>query len=111
MKAGHEKRSSELGASEIEHASRLLVERSVVSVSQSGGITAPTVHQTINIQPPGSPASPSAQRNAIITRASRHHHARVESIEVGTGPVALFDGGALTMHVVPLSTMLEGEAA
>jgi hypothetical protein len=51
MKADHEARSTTLARDEIDRATRLLVDQSVTAINQSGGVTAHTVYQTINIHP------------------------------------------------------------
>jgi hypothetical protein len=56
MKSDHEKRSSEIGAIEIEHASRLLVERPVVSVNQSAASPrTPCIRPSTSSQPDRQP--------------------------------------------------------
>jgi hypothetical protein len=103
MKADHEGRSIGLAADQIDRGTRLLVDQSVIATNQSGGIIAHTVHQTINLHPPGAQTNPAAQRRALIDAARKFHRERVERIAKATAPVALLNGGALVMHVVPLA--------
>ena len=58
MKADHEGRSATLAADQIDRGARLLLDQSVTATNQSGGIIAHTVHQTINLHPPGAPTTP-----------------------------------------------------
>jgi hypothetical protein len=103
MKADHENRAATLPTSSIEHATRLLIDQSVVSVNQSGGITAHTVHQTIHVHPPGTSATPASERDGILSRLREFHEARTSGIAAGTAPLQLLDGGILVMHLLPFS--------
>lgn len=96
MKADHERQAARLEPSAIEHATRLLVNQSVISVNQSGGVTAHTVHQTIHVYPPGA-ATPASERNAILSRLQQFHDARSKA------PVRVLGNGKLVMHVLPFS--------
>jgi hypothetical protein len=103
MKADHERDSSPLGTAEVEHAVRLLLDQSVRSVNQSGGITAHTVHQTINLQVPGT--DPRVTADQLLAQAAKLHEDRVDKIVRGAGPVPVLDGGMLILHVVPTSAL------
>jgi hypothetical protein len=103
MKADHESRAAALPPSAIEHATRLLIDQSVVSVNQSGGITAHTVHQTVHVHPPRKSATPAPERDALLSRLREFHEARTSGIAMGTAPLQLLDGGTLVMHVLPFS--------
>ncbi len=72
MKADHERDSSPLGTAEVEHAIRLLLDQSVRSVNQSGGITAHTVHQTIN--PTGARHRPTSERGSTSSGSGEAAH-------------------------------------
>ena len=52
MKADHEGRSAALTEEEVDIGMRLFVNQAVRSDHQSGGITAHTIQQTINVQAP-----------------------------------------------------------
>jgi len=64
MKADHEGRSAALTENELDIGVRLFVNQAVRSDSQSGGITAHTVHQTFNMQVPLSDPEQEEQRRA-----------------------------------------------
>jgi hypothetical protein len=100
MKADHESHATTLSSSAIEHATRVLVNQSVVSVHQSGGITAHTVHQTIHVHPPGTPPT---ERDAILARLRAFHEARTNAVDTGTAPAQLLPDGMLVMHLLPFS--------
>lgn len=88
MKADHESGAATLTSSAIERAARLLINESVVSVNQSGGITAHTVNQTMHVHPPaGSPAS-APTRDAILAGLREFHRGRVNGIAAGKAPRA-----------------------
>jgi hypothetical protein len=73
MRADHASRAAALPADEVDRGARLLINQSVTSVDQSGGITAHTVNQTFNTLAPASRADREAERNSIIVRvASRN---------------------------------------
>jgi hypothetical protein len=110
MKVEHERRGATLSDDEIVRGTRLLVDKSVTAVNQSGGITAHTVHQTINVHPPGAQNGGHADRKSILARIRKFHHERVERIATGTAPVDLLDGGILAMHVVPFDAVGERQA-
>lgn len=105
MKADHEGRSASLATDEIDRGARLLLDQSVIAINQSGGITAHTVHQTINVHPPGAQAIPATERRSLLAVVRKFHGERMEKIATAAAPVALLDGGALVMHVVPLSAI------
>ena len=110
MKADHESGAATLRPSAIERAARLLINESVVSVNQSGGITAHTVNQTIHVHPPaGSPAS-APTRDAILAGLREFHRGRVDCIAAGKAPVPVLDRGILVLHVLPFSTAGERQA-
>lgn len=109
MKAEHESRAASLHSTAIEHATRLLIDQSVVSVNQSGGITAHTVHQTIHVHPT---ASTMPDRDAILSELRVLHEARTGAIASGTAPAQLLEDGMLVMHVLPFSaTATERQAS
>ena len=105
MKADHEGRGATLAADQIDHGAQLLVDQSVAATNQSGGIIAHTVHQTINLHPPGAQITAAAERRSLLDAARGFHRERVEKIATAAAPVALLDGGALVMHVVPLGAL------
>jgi hypothetical protein len=103
MKADHESQAATLAPSAIERATCLLVDQSVVSLNQSGGITAHTVHQTIHVHTPGTLAPAASERDAILSRLRDFHEARTNGVEAGAAPVQPLDDGLLVMHVLPFS--------
>jgi len=105
MKLEHEQRGTTLSDDEIVHGTRLLIDKSVTAVNQSGGITAHTVHQTINVHPPGAQTGGHADRQSILARIRKFHRERVERIATGAAPVALLDNGILAIHVVPFDAV------
>jgi len=105
MKADHEARSEALGADEVDRGTRLFVDQSVATANQSGGITAHTVHQTINLQVPVSQLGQSGERQSIIDRAREFHRSRTVQIASGVASIALLDGGALVLHVIPFKAV------
>jgi hypothetical protein len=111
MKLDHEKRSTTLGANEVDRGTRLLMDQSVVSINQSGGITAHTVHQTINVQPPEVRHDAAAERASIISRLRDFHDDRVKKIKAGSAPVAVLADGTLVMHVLPFSAAYDEQAS
>lgn len=111
MKADHKSRSMILTADEIDRGTRLLLEQSVFSINQSGGITAHTVHQTINVHPPRAQADQGAELRSVAARVREFHNNRVNKIATAAAPVALLDGGMLVMHVVPFSAVDERQAS
>jgi hypothetical protein len=54
MKTDHESRAARVDHDFAETAARLLIDQSVTTINQSGGITARTIH-TINVHPPSVP--------------------------------------------------------
>jgi hypothetical protein len=91
-------------------ASRLL-DKSVTSVNQSGGITAHAVQQTITIQSPNYPPGDRAERQSKVTRARTFHQNRVTQIAATTAPIALLGFGTVVLHLVPFSAIDEQSAA
>jgi hypothetical protein len=110
MKLDHEKRSTPLNASEIDRGARLLLDQSVVSINQSGGITAHTVHQTFNVHPAEAPRDAAAERVSMVRRLRKFHDDRVAKIATGNSPVPILADGALVMHVLPFSAADGGQA-
>jgi hypothetical protein len=96
MKTDHETSSVLLS---VDRGAQLLVDKSVSTVNQSGGITAHTVQ--LNIHPPTAPPSQAAERPSIIARARGFHRSRVAQITTQAEPVALLGFGALVLHLVP----------
>ncbi len=105
MKADHEKRGTVLPADEINRGAQRLIDQSVTAINQSGGIAAHTVHQTVHVHAPVTPAGQGYDRQAIIARARQVHVERIAKITGGAPPVALMDGGMLVLHVVPFSAV------
>jgi hypothetical protein len=64
MKADHEGTSAALTEEELDVGARLFIDQAVRSDNQSGGITAHTINQTFNVQPPLSQTEQEEQRNA-----------------------------------------------
>jgi HNH endonuclease len=87
MKADHENQAATLAASTIERATHFLVDESVMSLNQSGGITAHTVHQTIHVHSPGTSEPATSERHAILSRLRDFHEARTNAVEAGAAPV------------------------
>jgi hypothetical protein len=107
MKADHERRATAVSEEQAEKAARLLLDQSVTSVNQAGGVTAHTVHQTIIVQPPS--GQPGNQSDREVIR--RFHQDRVSKIATAHAPVALLGGGALVLHIVPLAAASGGHAS
>lgn len=105
MKVEHENRSTTLDADDIERATRLLVDQSVTSQNQSGGITAHTVNQTFNVLAPVATGDATAARRERMTRLRQFHDDRVTKIASGEGPVALLENGVLVIHVLPFASL------
>jgi hypothetical protein len=105
MKADHEKSGTVLPADEINRGAKRLIDQSVTAINQSGGIAAHTVHQTVHVHPPATPAVPSDDRQSIIARARQFHIERIAKIIGAAPPVALMDGGKFVLHVVPFSAV------
>jgi hypothetical protein len=68
LKEQHAERFSALLDEEAESGTKLLMEHSAVSIGQSGGITAHTIHQVINNHPPSGPAEHSLRRQSEARR-------------------------------------------
>lgn len=99
MKAKHEGRVERMDSSDVERAVHLVLDESVHSVNQTGGITARNV--TINVERTER-RDPDAD---LLTHAAAFHKERVDRILRNEGPVAVLDGGMLVLHVVPASGM------
>src|SRR5260370_25183538 len=110
MKVEHENRSATLAADDIERATRLLVDQSVSSQNQSGGITAHTVHQTFNVLAPVATGGETAARREHMARLRQFHDDRVAKIASGEGPVALLENGALVIHVLTFDSLVHDPA-
>jgi hypothetical protein len=99
MKAAHESQAGRVDDDLANRAVQLLINQPVVSVNQTGGITAQTVYMTA--VPPRDVA---AERQAALGRITAFHVERTKKL---TGPaplVPVLDGGMLLMHVVPMQT-------
>lgn len=105
MKADHASRVAALPADEVEHGARLLIDQSVASADQSGGITAHTVNQTFNIVAPASRADRAAERRLAIKRLRQFHDERVEKIAAGSAALEMLGNGALILHVLPFGAL------
>jgi hypothetical protein len=105
MKDEHENRSTPLAADNVERATRLLVDQSVTSQNQFGGITANTVNQTFNVLAPVAAGDETAAHREHLTRLHQFHDDRVTKIASGEGPVALLKNGALVIHVLPFASL------
>ncbi len=110
MKVHHASRAAVLPAGEVAHGARLLINQSVASANQVGGITAHTVNQTFNIHAPGTHTDQAAERASIIARLRKFHDERVDKIAAGKGPVSLLDNGALILHVLPFGALDDRQA-
>jgi hypothetical protein len=69
MKVHHASRAAVLPAGEVAHGARLLIDQSVASVNQVGGITAHTVNQTFNVHAAGTHTDRAARHTSIEIRA------------------------------------------
>ena len=101
MKAHHESTNATPIADDIAaKATRLLIQQPVVSVNQSGGITARTVYVT------ALPAQrdEAAERRAALARIRQFHKGRIEKLGSKTPHIPVLGGAILIMHVVPLDT-------
>jgi hypothetical protein len=105
MKIEHENRSTTLAADDIEQATRLLVDQSVTSQNQSGGIVAHTVNQTFNLLAAVPTGGEDAARKDQLKRLRQFHDDRVSKIASGEGPVAILEDGALVIHVLPFTAL------
>src|ERR1700722_4406167 len=101
MKADHGSRAAALPAGEVERGAQLLIDQSVASVDQSGGITAHTVNQTFNMVAPAPRADQAAERRLAIKRLRQFHDERVEKIAAGSAALEMLGSGALILHVLP----------
>jgi hypothetical protein len=97
MKADHEGRATPIADEFAEQAARLLIDQSVVSMNQSGGITARNVYVTAVPQ-----RDESAERSAMIARIAEFHEQRTRKLTSATPQIPVLDGGAILMHVLPL---------
>jgi hypothetical protein len=109
MKTDHEAKikTDHEAHSVLSKKAQLLVDQSVITANQSGGITAHTVHQTFNIQAPTVHSTQAAERQSIVARARAFHRDQVAKIATGAASVAILDGGALVLHLVPFSAVDE----
>jgi hypothetical protein len=97
MKADHEGRATPIADEFADQAARLLVDQSVVSMNQSGGITARNVYVTAVPQ-----RDEGAERRAMLARIGEFHEQRTRKLTTSTPQIPVLDGGALLMHVLPL---------
>ena len=106
MKADHEGRATPIADEFADRAARLLIDQNVVSVNQSGGITARNVYVT---------TAPSrdepADRRAVLARVENFHQERTKKLTSAVPQVPVLDGGVLLMHVVPLQTFDDPQPA
>jgi hypothetical protein len=105
MKADHTSRVAGLPANEVEHGARLLIDQSVASADQSGGITAHTVNQTFNMVAPASRADQAAERQLAIKRLRQFHDERVQKIASGSAAVQMLGNGAVILHLLPFGAL------
>jgi hypothetical protein len=105
MKVEHESRSTTLAADDVERATRLLVDQSVTSQNQSGGIIAHTVNQTFNVLAPVATGGGTSARREQMARLREFHDDRVTKVASGEGPVAILENGALVIHVLPFASL------
>jgi hypothetical protein len=97
MKADHESHAEGIEADFAERAAQLLVNQPVVSVNQSGGITAHTVYLTAQ-------KDEAAGRRSALARVSEFHQQRAQRL-IGPKPkIPVLNGAMLLMHVVPIQT-------
>jgi hypothetical protein len=84
-------------------AVKLLIQQPVVSVNQSGGITARTVYITAL---PAQPAQrdEAAERRAVLARIRQFHNERVQKLSGSAPQIPVLGGAVLIMHVVPIAT-------
>jgi hypothetical protein len=99
MKADHESRAAEVDADFAERAVQLLIDRPVISVNQSGGITAQTVVLTA-----ARPKDEAAERRQVLARIGEFHRDRTKELTSATPQIPVLDGGMLVMHLAPLRT-------
>ena len=79
MKADHESRAADVDADFAERAVQLLIDRPVISVNQSGGITAQTV--VLTAAPPKDEA---AERRQVLARIGEFHRGRTKGLTSAT---------------------------
>jgi hypothetical protein len=104
MRSDHERRTTgTLGDELVERAARLLIDQSVASQNQSGGIMAHTINvHHVHL----APAVPPAPAPSIIPSLLQWHENRTQQVWTRATPVKLLDEGeALVMHVLPLSAL------
>ena len=99
MKADHEARAATIDDGFAGRAVQLLVNQPVVSVNQSGGITAHTVY----VQP-AAERDEAADRGAAFARVADFHRERTRKLISPAPQIPVLDGGVLVMHIVPLLT-------
>jgi hypothetical protein len=111
MKADHASRVATLAADEVEHGAQLLIDQSVASTGQSGGITAHTVNQTFNMVAPVASANKVTERRLAIKQLRRFHDERVDKIAVASAAPETLGNGALILHVLPFGALDTEQAA
>jgi hypothetical protein len=99
MKAEHESKATPVADDFAERAAHLLIDQSVLSVNQSGGITAYKIY--VNSPPARDEA---ADRHAALARIGEFHQERTKKLIGATPQIPVLDGGRLLMHVVPMQT-------
>ena len=101
MKTDQEARNATpIGDDIATRAARLLIQQPVVSVNQSGGITAHTVYVTT----PTAQRDEAAERRAVLARIRQFHRERIETLSGKTPQIPILGGAILMMHIVPLNT-------
>lgn len=111
IKADHASCAAALPSDQVDRGARLLINQSVTSANQSGGITAHTVNQTFNMLAPASRADREAERNSMIKRLRQFHDERVAKITSGEAAVELLGNGALIVHLLPFGALDSRQAA
>jgi len=99
MKADHEKRASDVAPDFAEHAVQLLINQPVISVNQTGGVTA---HNVFVTEAP--PKDETAERQQVLDRIGEFHRQRTKRQASAVPPIPVLDGGMLVMHIAPLQT-------
>jgi hypothetical protein len=97
MKADHESHAARIEADFAERAAELLMNQPVVSVNQSGGITAHTVYLTPQ-------RDEVVEQRSALARISEFHQQRREKLIGPTPQIPVLNGAMLLMHVVPIQT-------
>jgi hypothetical protein len=99
MKADHEARAATIDDAFAGRAVQLLVNQPVLSMNQSGGITAHAVY----VQPAAG-RDEAADRRAALARVADFHRTCARKLISPAAPIPVLDGGMLIMHIVPLRT-------